>query len=59
MSSNLFVEEPDEPIDPAEQAFHNMVREYVIFLLIALTLYGIAYAVISAYRRRKEDVSWV
>ena len=55
--SYIFVDEADQPADPREQAFHNMIREYVIFLLILLTLYGSAYAIVSSYKRRKEDVS--
>lgn len=49
-------EDTDGPVDPREQAFHNMVREMVVFLLIFLILYGLSYGIASAYKRKKEDV---
>lgn len=54
---SYFLEEENEPTDPREQAFHNMVREYLIVFLILLALYGCSYAVISTYRRKKDEVS--
>lgn len=42
--------------DPREQAFHNLVREYVIVALIILILYGLSYLLISAYRRRRDEI---
>lgn len=57
MSTMLYYDDPpDGPVDPREQAFHNMVRELVVFLLIFLILYGLSYGIVSAYKRKKEDV---
>lgn len=47
---------PDETTDPREQAFHNMVRENVIFLIILILLYGFSYLLISSYRKRRDEV---
>lgn len=53
-----FQEEVDNvPTDPREQAFHNMIREYLIVFLILLALYGCSYLLISTYKRRKDEVS--
>lgn len=55
-----FQEEVDNvPTDPREQAFHNMIREYLIVFLILLTLYGCSYVLISTYRRRKDEVCFL
>ena len=54
----LFFEEPTQKqIDLREQEFHNMVREYVVFLLILMTLYGISYVLIYMFRKKREEVS--
>jgi hypothetical protein len=54
----MYITEEDEPfiIDPREQAFHNVIREHVIFLILLIILYGLSYGVISSYKRRKEEV---
>lgn len=55
---SLFLEEPTQmQIDLREQEFHNMVREYVVFLLILMTLYGISYLLIYLFRKKREEVS--
>lgn len=56
---SFFQDDPEPPTDPREQAFHNMIRENVIFLLIGMTLYGCSYGLISNFRRKKDDVSKV
>jgi hypothetical protein len=43
-------------VDPREQAFHNIIREHVIFLILLIILYGSSYAFISSYKKRKEEV---
>ncbi|RWS11993.1 Protein LMBR1L-like protein [Dinothrombium tinctorium] len=54
---SIFEDPPDEiPTDPREQEFHNMVREYVIFILILITLYGWSYCLISSFMKRREDL---
>ena len=47
--------EEDAP-DPREQAFHEMLRENVIFLLILIILYGLSYLLISSFRKRREVI---
>ena len=44
-------------IELKEQEFHNMVREYVVFLLILISLYGISYILIYIFRKKREEVS--
>jgi len=51
-----YVEEEVIIPDPREQAFHDTVREYVIVSLILLILYGLSYLILSAYRKRKNDL---
>ena len=53
---SYFLEEDNVPTDPREQAFHNMIREYLIVFLILLALYGCSYALISTYKRKKDEV---
>lgn len=43
-------------IELKEQEFHNMVREYVVFLLILISLYGISYILIYIFRKKREEV---
>jgi len=52
------IKEDDENfiIDPREQAFHNVIREHVIFLILLIILYGSSYGIISSYKRRREEV---
>jgi len=50
-----YPQEDDTVTDAREQAFHNLVREYVIVSLILLLLYGSSYIIISSYRRRRDD----
>lgn len=58
MSINLNVDDDVYyTIDPREQAFHNLIREHVIFLLLLIFLYGSSYGIISKLRKRREDVS--
>ncbi|KAL9967979.1 hypothetical protein ACROYT_G026301 [Oculina patagonica] len=40
----------------AEQIFYDTVREYVISLLVFIILYGICHAVISTYKRRRDEL---
>jgi len=55
--NNLVFEEPTQiQIDLREQEFHNMVREYVVFLLILMTLYGISYVLIYVFRKKREEI---
>lgn len=54
-SAYFFQAEDKTVTDPREQAFHNLVREYVIVALIILILYGLSYGLISAYRRRRDE----
>ncbi|XP_020606357.1 protein LMBR1L-like [Orbicella faveolata] len=42
--------------DVAEQIFYDTVREYVISLLVFIILYGISHAVISTYKRRRDEL---
>ena len=52
----LFFEEPTQiQIEAREQEFHNMVREYVVFLLIFISLYGISYILIYIFRKKREE----
>ncbi|RWS30843.1 protein LMBR1L-like protein, partial [Leptotrombidium deliense] len=53
---NVLEEPADPPTDPREQAFHNMIREYVIYFLILITLYLWSYFMISSYIRRREEL---
>jgi len=39
-----------------EQIFYDTVREYVISLLVFIILYGICHAVISTYKRRRDEL---
>jgi len=39
-----------------EQMFYDTVREYVISLLVFIILYGICHAVISTYKRRRDEL---
>jgi hypothetical protein len=55
ISSYLYNQEDQTVTDPREQAFHNIVREYLILTLILLILYGLSYLLISSYRRRREE----
>ncbi|XP_053213540.1 protein Lilipod-like [Panonychus citri] len=41
--------------DLREQAFNDMIRENVIFLLILIILYGFSYLLISSYRKRRDE----
>ena len=43
-------------VDPREQAFHNMIREHLIFFILLIILYSSSYAIIASYRRRREEV---
>lgn len=55
--NNLFFEEPTQmQIDLREQEFHNMVREYVVFLLISISLYSISYILIYIFRKKRDEV---
>ncbi|KAK2570169.1 Limb region 1 protein-like protein [Acropora cervicornis] len=39
-----------------EQVFNDTVREYVISLLCFIVLYGISHVVISAYKRKRDEL---
>uniref|UniRef100_T1K5N2 Uncharacterized protein n=1 Tax=Tetranychus urticae TaxID=32264 RepID=T1K5N2_TETUR len=48
--------QPYGPVsDPREQAFNDMIRENVIFLIILITLYGLSYLIISSYLKRQDE----
>lgn len=53
----MYINQEDDTTDPREQAFHNMIREHVIFLMFLILLYSTSYAMVSAYRKKREDVS--
>ena len=53
--SFFFEEPPDSEVYPEEQEFHNLVREYVIELLIVMTLYGLSYLLLQKYRLKREE----
>ena len=55
ISAYFFHAEDKSVTDPREQAFHNLVREYVIVILIISMLYGLSYLIISWCRRRGRD----
>lgn len=44
----------DEDVETRERMFHNLVREYIIGLLLFILLYIVSYAIISAYRRQPD-----
>jgi hypothetical protein len=56
LTAYFFQAEDKTVTDPREQAFHNQVREYVVVVLILLILYGLSYLLITAYRRRRDDL---
>lgn len=57
LANSLFFEEPTQmQIELKEQEFHNMVREYVVFLLILISLYGVSYIAIYIFRKKREEV---
>lgn len=39
-----------------EQIFYDTVREYVIFLLVFIILYGISHVIISTYKRKRDEL---
>ncbi|RMX41752.1 hypothetical protein pdam_00005592 [Pocillopora damicornis] len=39
-----------------EQIFYDTVREYVISLLVFIILYGISHAILSTYKRRRDEL---
>lgn len=54
--NGLFFEETTQmQIELKEQEFHNMIREYVVFLLILISLYGISYILIYLFRKKREE----
>ena len=57
LANSLFFEEPTQmQIELKEQEFHNMVREFVVYLLILISLYGISYILIYIFRKKREEV---
>lgn len=48
--------EPDYDGSEEEQIFYDTVREYVISLLVFIVLYGISHAVISTYKRSRDEL---
>ncbi|XP_023219291.1 limb region 1 protein homolog isoform X1 [Centruroides sculpturatus] len=38
-----------------EKIFHNLIREYVIFLLLFILLYVSSYCLISSYKKKREE----
>ncbi|KAK9512242.1 hypothetical protein O3M35_000711 [Rhynocoris fuscipes] len=49
------VEDDDEFYDIREKIFHNTVREYVLFLLLFLTLFILSYTIIDYFRKKDSD----
>ncbi|CAG2107828.1 unnamed protein product [Medioppia subpectinata] len=55
----MYIFKEDEEVvavDPREQAFHNVIREHLIFFILLIILYSSSYAIIASYRRRREEL---
>lgn len=45
----------DDPLI-REKIFHSAVREYIVFLLLFIMLYGASYLLTSMYKKKKDDM---